>query len=78
MNAADRAQVLSRSRVFAAVPRSDLAVLAEMMKVERFPAGSTVTEDWAPLGGAAVSMPGSVLSLMPSPRSAGPPRAAAR
>ncbi len=44
MNAAERAQVLSRSRVFANVPRSDLAVLAEMMKVERYPASSTVTE----------------------------------
>jgi CRP-like cAMP-binding protein len=44
MNAVQRAHVLSHSRVFAAVPRGDLAVLAEMMRIERFPAGSTVVE----------------------------------
>lgn len=44
MNAAGRAQVLTQSRVFAQIPRAELAVLAEMMQPESFTKGSTVFE----------------------------------
>lgn len=44
MNAAERARVLTQARVFAEIPRAELAVLAEMMQPETFPKGSTVCE----------------------------------
>lgn len=42
MKATDRARVLMGSPFFSAVPREHLAVLAEMMEVETFGAGSAV------------------------------------
>jgi len=36
--------VLSQSRVFAALPRSELGVLAEMLRVESFAKDNTVME----------------------------------
>jgi CRP-like cAMP-binding protein len=48
LSSAQRASVLSQSRVFAALPRSELGVLAEMMRVESFPKDSTVMEAGEP------------------------------
>lgn len=44
MNAAARALTLGSSTIFASIPRAELSVLAEMMRTESFPAGSTVVE----------------------------------
>jgi len=48
MNAAAREQVLTRSSVFAGVPRADLAMLAELMRTESFDADALVMEAGEP------------------------------
>lgn len=44
MDATARRRVLETTEVFAAVPRADLAVLAEMMSTERYVAGASVVD----------------------------------
>lgn len=44
MNAALRTQTRASSRIFSAIPRSELEVLGEMMRTESFGAGSVVAE----------------------------------
>jgi len=48
MNAGEKAAVLSRSRVFARLPLDELALFAEMLRVEQFRAGAIVCERGEP------------------------------
>jgi CRP-like cAMP-binding protein len=66
MNAVQRAQVLSHAKAFAAIPRADLAVLAEMMRVESFPAGAVVVEAGEAADSVFVVAEGSLSVYLPN------------
>ncbi|MBX3227341.1 MAG: cyclic nucleotide-binding domain-containing protein [Labilithrix sp.] len=65
MNAAQRAEVLAHARVFAQIPRGDLAVLAEMMQTESFLKGNTVVEVGEPADRVYVVASGTLSVYVP-------------
>lgn len=66
MNAAKREQVLTRSSVFAAVPRADLAMLAELLNTESFEANALVMEAGEPADCVYVVAEGSLSVYLPN------------
>ena len=65
MNSAQRAEILAHARVFAKIPRNDLAVLAEMMQTESFLKGNTVVEVGEPADRVYVVASGTLSVWLP-------------
>ncbi len=63
MSTSARVDILSRSETFGGVPRAELALLADMMRVEVFPAGTLVFEAGEPADAIYVVSSG-VLSVL--------------